>query len=343
MAKQEKNKTWAIATGIVIAVLAIIGAAVGVNSNVAVQTTEEGATKIEATIEYSGGHSPAVVESDDGNLELENGELVESDQGNLKIDDDIPTVESVDGGQFEDVEGDGEYEDRGWSENYDTSSIEAFKNATLGKCIIANNVYGAQCVSLVRVYWWGLANRDVSTCGTGAAKGMMLCAEENAGDDFEIHWGADGFGDVAGDVGVWGGGTWGHTAIALGPVYNGHVAVLGENQGGAACAGGGAATNIINLSTNGMVGYYRPKAYIKKAEETHNAENAEEASVVYYTYKKGDYFSKVLVDLGLDEGNLWGEGGTVDYYTKQLVTQNMLELGDTGNVKVGIQFKLEKR
>jgi hypothetical protein len=62
---------------------------------------------------------------------------------------------------------------------------------------------------------------------------------------------------------------------------------------------------------------------------------------ITYTYVKGDYFSKVLVELGLDEGRLWGEQGTVAYYTKQLIEQNMLDV--TGNVKVGIPFTLISR
>jgi hypothetical protein len=50
--------------------------------------------------------------------------------------------------------------------------------------------------------------------------------------------------------------------MALGPVRNGYVALLGENQGGRACEGGGAATNIINMSIKTLIGGYRPKAYI---------------------------------------------------------------------------------
>lgn len=62
---------------------------------------------------------------------------------------------------------------------------------------------------------------------------------------------------------------------------------------------------------------------------------------VSYTYVKGDYFSKVLVKLGLDEGNLWGEGGSVAYYTRQLMEQNMLDIN--GNVRVGKPFVLTRR
>lgn len=63
--------------------------------------------------------------------------------------------------------------------------------------------------------------------------------------------------------------------------------------------------------------------------------------VIEYTYVKGDYFSKVLVNLGIDENHLWGEGGTVQYYTGQLIEQNMLDY--RGNVKLGIPFKLTVR
>lgn len=62
---------------------------------------------------------------------------------------------------------------------------------------------------------------------------------------------------------------------------------------------------------------------------------------ITYTYVQGDYFSKVLVNLGLDEGNLWGYSGTVNYYTNQLIDQNMLDY--RGNVKLGIPFTLRKR
>ena len=64
-------------------------------------------------------------------------------------------------------------------------------------------------------------------------------------------------------------------------------------------------------------------------------------SEIVYSYVPGDYFSKVLVELGLDEGNLWGEDGTVKYYTKQLIEQNMLDRN--GNVLLYTPFRLVKR
>ena len=62
---------------------------------------------------------------------------------------------------------------------------------------------------------------------------------------------------------------------------------------------------------------------------------------VTYTYVKGDYFSKVLVKLGLDGGNLWGANGTVKYYTQQLIEQNVLDA--RGNVKIGVPFTLKRK
>lgn len=189
--------------------------------------------------------------------------VLEDDRGELFTDYDIPTMEEVDGGQFEDIDGEGEYEDLGWAETYNTKSPEAFKNDTLNKCIIANNKYGAQCVSLARVFWWSYADRDVSTCGTGSAKGMMICSDDNAGEDFVVFDKEDADEIQAGDWLVFTGGQYGHVAMALGPVVNGYVAVLGENQGGHHCEAGGSATNIININIKNLIGFYRPKAYIK--------------------------------------------------------------------------------
>lgn len=321
----KKSKIIALVVAIV---LAIAGAITGATVNINIEDE-----KYNASIKYSEEPQPAYVEDD-------KGEIVQEEA--------IPTVEEVDGGKFEDettgvstVEG--EYEDLGWSEWYPTETPQAFRNATLGKCIIANNRFGAQCVSLARVYWWSYANRDVSTCGTGMAKGMMNCAAQNAGNDFDVYWKDSAWKIQAGDWLIFDGGQYGHVGMALGGVTNGYVALLGENQGGSACQGGGAATNIINISIKNLIGFYRPKAYNKPAPAPTPAPAPAPipAKELTYTYKKGDYFSKVLVKLGLDEKKLWGENGTVKYYTKQLVEQKVLDA--RGNVKIGVPFTLKRR
>lgn len=61
--------------------------------------------------------------------------------------------------------------------------------------------------------------------------------------------------------------------------------------------------------------------------------------VVKYTYKQGDTFGQVIVDLGLKTSHgLWGNDGDVDYYTNQLRAQ-----GITGNIPVGKQIVLTPR
>ena len=246
----------AIITTVIAVIVAIIGAVTGIKINIDIESD-----KYNATIEYAEEQKPALLETEDL------GEYIETQE----IDGEaIMTVEEVDGGLFEDeITGvstlDGEYEDLGWAEWYSTDTPEAFKDATYGKCVRAGNKFGSQCVSLARAFWWSYADRDVSTCGTGMAKGMMNCAEQNAGDDFEIYL-ADSAWDIqAGDWLIFDGGQYGHVGMALGPVSYGYVALLGENQGGKACDGGGAATNIINISIKNLIGFYRPKAYIKPA------------------------------------------------------------------------------
>lgn len=282
---------------IAIVILAIIAGVTGATLNINIEQD-----KYNASIEYSEETQPALVEDD-------KGEVVEEES--------IPTVEEVDGGKFEDVNTgvsvvEGEYDDLGWSEWYPTDTPQAFKNATLGKCIIANNIFGAQCVSLARVYWWSYANRDVSTCGTGMAKGMMNCADQNAGNDFDVYWKDSAWSIQAGDWLVFDGGQYGHVGMALGPVTNGYVALLGENQGGGACQGGGAATNIINISVKNLIGYYRPKAYVKPAPEPEPEPEPEptpapepERNCERWSVKKGDTMGAIMKAC---EGKIeWGE------------------------------------
>lgn len=295
--KRATANTLKAVTGLVIATAAaaIVGAVVNIN------ITKEGVT---AEIHYANEQLPATITDD-------RGETLETVEYNGV---EIPTVEEVDGGLFKDevtgvsVEGDG-YTDLGaYVETFDTTTPETFRDATLGKCVYASNYYGAQCVSLARSFWWSYAGRDVSTCGTGMAKGMMNCAEQNAGDDFLIFWGYNGIQD--GDWIVFDGGQYGHVGMALGPVVNGYVALLGENQGGRACEKGGAATNIINISVRNAIGYYRPKAYIKPEPTPPAPEPTPTPEPVVdqckrREVKKGDTLGKIMKEC---KGKVeWGE------------------------------------
>lgn len=66
--------------------------------------------------------------------------------------------------------------------------------------------------------------------------------------------------------------------------------------------------------------------------------------VVEYTYKPGDTFGRVLMNIGLSDGkNLWGDNGDVAYYTKQLVDQGFWPNGQPGNIPVGSKIRLRRR
>lgn len=259
-------------------IIIIISGLLGAGLDIAIRPTDTG-IKIDASynIEFSDLQIPA--------------EMV-NDQGEIITDENIPTIEEVDGGLFKD-DLEPEKGDKGWTETYDVSSPDAFKNDTLGKCIIANNYYGAQCVSLARVFWWSYADRDVSTCGTGMAKGMMNCADQNAGDDFIIYWKEDASKIQAGDWLVFDGGQYGHVGMALGGNNNGYVALLGENQGGKACKEGGSATNIINISLKNLIGFYRPKLYIKPEPKP---QPIPYSGCVLWHVEYGDTMSKIMME-----------------------------------------------
>lgn len=241
--KSSKNKQLNLITILAPVLLAITGG-IGVTMIV---TTSQGEIKLD--INYS---ETKTVTGDEG-------EYVE----------EIPTVDEIDGGgKFQDALNVGEaesdvYYELGKIEEVDTSSVDAFVKSTLNRCIIADNYFGAQCVSLARAFWWDYAGFDVSTCGTGLAKGMMNCYEENARDKFKVIWNTNEI-----QKGTWivlDGSRTGHICMALGKVKNGYVTCLGENQGGVPCeyGVGGAGTNIINLSVKNFIGGYTPLDYIE--------------------------------------------------------------------------------
>lgn len=218
--------------------------------------------KVETRIEPLVKENPNKIVVSDDQLPA----AIDGDLGEI-YDDIIPTLEEVDGGKFEDIETglslkEGEYAELGSIELVDTTSVAIFTRDTIGRCIVANNRFGAQCVSLARAFWWSYANRDVSTCGTGLAKGMMECSEQNAGEEFKTIWNTEEI--IPGTWVVLNGGYTGHICMALGKPANGYVTCLGENQGGKSCGDGimGAATNIVNINLKNFIGGYIPKTYI---------------------------------------------------------------------------------
>lgn len=228
------------------------------STEIKVETTVE-EPKAEAVIEYAGEQVPAVITEESG-------------QGAIETDE-IPTVEAVDSnGPVTEVNNtecpEGEECGRGaYVPTLDISSPQAFANQTLGVCIDVDGYFSAQCWDSMAAYFINYTGHTLYTCGTGAAKGTIAdgCWQQNAGDQFTMIW--DPTQIQPGDIAVYSTGTWGHIGMAMGEYNNGYFTLLGQNQGGTPCPGGGAAGNIINLSTRDFIGAFRPNIYIKPAPE----------------------------------------------------------------------------
>lgn len=85
-----------------------------------------------------------------------------------------------------------------------------------------------------------------------------------------------------------------------------------------------------------------------KVEETKTEDTADESDIVTYTYKPGDTFGQVILDLGLNTGKgLWGNDGDVEYYSKQLEDQlwnsGVWDRGLRQNIPIGTTIKLKRR
>ena len=288
----KNNKLKWVAGAIALLAAAIIAIVTGATLNIKVDI-EDG--NLNATVIYTDEAVEATV-TDEAEVEA-----IESGQGEIKIDGyPIPNVEAVESNSpVTDVSEpecpEGEECGRGAAyPKLDISSPQAFANATLGQCINVDGYYGAQCWDLMAAFWYNYTGRTLSTCGTGAAKGAIAdgCWQKNAGDEFVMIWDKTKVQD--GDIAFYSTGQWGHTGMAMGVYNNGYFTLLGQNQGGKACPGGGAATNIINLSTRDFIGAFRPKIYIKpepKPEPT-PAPVVDQCKV--WNVKKGDTLGKIM-------------------------------------------------
>lgn len=298
-----ENKKWAcVGGGILAAILIAIVAVVALTTG----------RHIKSTIVYSSEDKQATMTVELGPAEGGQGSV---EQPVTEVDgQEIKTVESVDSdGPVVNLEGDtceGEC-GRGSAWGVNISSPQAFKDSTLGRCIDTDGYFGSQCWDLGNAFWVEYVNRWLSTCGKGGAKHTIEdgCWQRNAGSEFTMVWDAR---DIqAGDWVVFNNGTWGHIGMAMGGYNNGYVTLLGENQGGADCPGGGAATNIINISLAYFAGAFRPNIYIKP-EPTPPAPTPTPTPTdeyVYYTVKKGDTLGQILWNMGYSGSKMFGDDG----------------------------------
>ena len=232
-----------------------------------------------ATITYAETAVPAVIVNSEGEEETI----------------DVPTVESIDGGEIGETCADGEECGLGAYIYAPTDTFENFKNYTLGKCWNVDGSWDEQCWDLAALHWMNYTKdgRTFSTCGTGAVKNSWNCKEYNAGTEYELIYNASEI--KTGDWVITGAGTYGHVCEAAGPYNNGYVACLGQNQSGTKCPGSvyGSATNIINLGLGSFVGAFRPKTYTDPTPPQPTPAPVSDCST--WNVQKGDTMSGIML------------------------------------------------
>lgn len=286
----NKKLIGCVVGGVLLAAAAITGAVVNIN-------IENG--KIKAEIVYS--DESQIPQVTDGLEKVEYG------QGEIKFDGEvIPTVEEVDatGPQVNPEDEtpaecpEGKECGRGAAYPYvDTSTPQAFINATLGGCYNIDGYYDEQCWDYAALFFLNYAGRTFYTCGTGAAKGAFAdgCWQKNVGSEFVFI--TDPTTLQPGDIVGFSNGTYGHVGVVTGYYNNGYITLAGQNQGGGLCPGStmGARVNIINISLKSFAGAFRPKAYIKP-EPTPPAPKPEPVAdkCKIWEVKKGDTMGKIM-------------------------------------------------
>lgn len=232
--------------------------------------------------------------------------------------DEIPLVKDIDGGEIYDLEhlSDEEKENAVRGYTVDISTPETFMAATWNQCIYLNNPYGSQCYNTTALLMENQVGYYPSTCGTGGAKGIWDCKEENARGNGVTHY------DLIynpeelriGDIWVSHNGVFGHTGMVAGdPFYEGgvlYVPLYSTNQGGRNCDGGGQATNIINISVNTFSGGLRWTGWDYLFPEPVTPIPISGCSL--WNVKQGDTMSKIMMDCE----NTLHYGEIMDNYAK---------------------------
>lgn len=257
------------------AIVLILGLVAGTGIGLNIAPDGEVVVETDFAMELAQEQVPTIIETEEGQIEVLSA----------------PTVEEVDGGKIEECP-EGEECGLGSYVYVDVTSPQTIRTTIEGQCINVDDYAGSQCWDTSAAVSENMTGRRLTTCGTGAASGMMNCWQQNAGDDYEVIWDATQV--QPGDIAVFGGGRYGHTGIILGHYNDGYAALLSTNQGGKACPGGGSSANVINMSMKNFIGAYRWKEYIKPEPVEPEVPAEEISKCVQWQVERGDTMSKIM-------------------------------------------------
>lgn len=207
------------------------------------------------SVSFTGGFVLTIDVPDNIEIKVSKNNLTVANEESSQLELNGETINIL---PFDEVDG-GEIKEGGRGYAIDISTPDAVINSTYGKCVDLDGQWGSQCWDLSALISENQVGRWLSTCGTGKASGMMDCYIENAGEDYDVIWNSNEL--AKGDIAVFDGGEFGHVGMIVENLGNGWAYLLGANQGGEPCEGGGSAVNIIKINLNKFKGAYRWKGW----------------------------------------------------------------------------------
>ena len=297
----------------------------------------------------------------------------------IDLDDDIVIAKAINikhdiGDGEEKTEEEAKTQNGAWPYyQVDVSSPDSFVNAVNGKGF--DEGFGMQCVAGFKEFQYSLCG-SILACAGGGANGYAQQRSQLEAMGFTYY--NDGK-LQNGDWVIWGSGQYGHVAMYYNGKFfgqnqgaadpnigcpfnlmslsmNGYLCHYRPNiyKGGNPSPSGKKAVDdaIVDAVIRGDYGNgSERRTKLAQAgydpDEVQRAVNARLAGqpstggsdTVNYTYKSGDTFGQVILNLGFQTVHgLWGEDGDVAYYTKQLNDQ-----GIYGNIPVGTTITLHRR
>lgn len=267
-----------------ILILLAVGGAFAIGWNVHIQgEIKDGRPRF--SIEIAQEQKPALIETD----------------GGITEDENIVTVEEVDGGIITDCPEESEECAKGtYLPPIDISTPYTFYNSVYGQCIDFDGAYGSQCYDLMAYFHYVYTGRWLSTSGTGAAYGIWDARDYNnpinpETDEtyYELIYDATQL--QPGDFAIFSGGIYGHVGDVTGTYNNGYITLLGTNQGGSPCPGGGSSANVININLSNFRGAFRPRIWIQP-EPTPDPTPLPVSGCVKWHVLEGDTMGKIMME-----------------------------------------------